>query len=385
MTETGLELSVVLPCLNEERTVGVCVTKAVSTMRSLGIEGEVVVVDNGSTDRSREIARAAGARVIEEDLRGYGNALRRGFDEAKGRYLLMADCDDSYDLTDISRFLDALRAGADLVMGNRFRGKIEPGAMKWLHRWIGNPVLSRFLNLLFHTGVGDCHCGMRAFSQAAYQRMDLRMPGMEMASEMVIKSSLAGLHIAEIPITLRRDGRDRPPHLRSFRDGWRHLRFMLMCSPVALFVVPGAALTLAGLSSIPAAILAGYGVFTDVFGPNFMFAGALLSLAGFQLLGFGLLAKVYAHEVDAIFRDRAVERFLVRFSVDRGIVLGAALGVVAALLATPSVLERLRNEPLSSPGLWIFSLTLGLIGIETIFISFLLGIFELRRRTGRTG
>jgi glycosyltransferase involved in cell wall biosynthesis len=215
----AMELSVVMPCLNEEKTVAICVEKAVRTMRQLGIAGEVVVVDNGSTDRSVEVACAAGARVVQQPLKGYGNALRFGFEEARGRFLIMADCDDSYDLTDLDRFVQRLRAGADLVMGNRLKGEIKPGAMPWLHRWVGNPVLSGFLNLLFHTKAGDTHCGMRGFTKDAYRRMCLKMPGMELASEMVLKAALAKLRIEEIPITLYRDGRDRRPHLRSFRDG----------------------------------------------------------------------------------------------------------------------------------------------------------------------
>ena len=226
-----LELSVVMPCLNEERTVGVCVEKAVRTMRQLGIVGEVVVVDNGSTDASVAVAERAGARVVLQPLKGYGNALRKGFHEARGRFVVMGDCDDSYDFTDLGRFVTQLRGGADVVMGNRLKGEIKPGAMPWLHRWVGNPGLTWFLNLLFHTGVGDTHCGMRGFRREALQRLNLQMPGMELASELVIKNALAGHRIEEIPITLHPDGRDRPPHLRSFRDGWRHLRFMLDVQP----------------------------------------------------------------------------------------------------------------------------------------------------------
>ena len=205
--ESELELTIVMPCLNEALTVGTCVAKALRTMRELGIEGEVVIVDNGSTDRSVEIATTAGARVVYHPLKGYGNALRRGFLEARGRFIVMGDADDSYDFTDIKRFVDKLRAGADLVMGNRLAGEIKPGAMPWLHRWVGNPLLSGFLNLLFRTGVGDSHCGMRGFRKDAVMRMNLQMPGMELASEMVIKSSLVGLRIEEIPITLWPDGR----------------------------------------------------------------------------------------------------------------------------------------------------------------------------------
>lgn len=380
-----VELSVVMPCLNEEKTVGACVEKAASTMEKLGIAGEVVVVDNGSTDRSVEIAEAKGARVIRHEIRGYGNALRRGFAEARGRFIVMADCDDSYDLTDLGRFVEKLREGYELVMGNRLKGEIKPGAMKWLHRWVGNPVLSRFLNLLFRTGVGDSHCGMRGFTKNAVERMNLRMPGMELASEMVIKSSAAGLRITEFPITLSPDGRDRPPHLRSFRDGWRHLRFMLMCSPGALFVLPGALLVAVGLVSIPTAVLAGYGVFTDVFGPNFMFTGAMVAMVGFQLLIFGLLAKIYAHQVDPVFRDPLVESFHRRFSLDRGVLMGVFLTVAGLVAGTPTLIEWVTLGTVSSPAQWILALALGAMGIETVFVSFLVGLFDLASESRREG
>jgi len=380
-----LELTVVMPCLNEARTVGTCVRKAAETMNRLGIAGEVLVVDNGSTDGSIEIAEHEGARVVRHPVRGYGNALRRGFDEARGRFIIMADCDESYDLTDLERFLVRLRDGNELVMGNRLRGEIKPGAMKWLHRWVGNPFLSWFLNVLFRTGVGDSHCGMRGFTKEAVSRMNLHMPGMELASEMVIKSSVAGLRITEMPITLSPDGRDRPPHLRSFRDGWRHLRFMLMCSPGALFVIPGVLLVAAGLVAIPAVVLAGYGVFTNIFGPNFMFTSAMVALVGFQLLVFGLLAKLYAHQVDPVFRDPLVERFQNAFSLDRGVVAGTFLALAGLVTGAPSLSEWLLHRTVSNPGSWILALTLGAMGLEIVFASFLVGIFDLSRESRREG
>ena len=221
VAELPLEVSVILPCLNEAETMETCVTKAVSTLARLGLRGEVVVIDNGSTDGSQAIAARCGARVVQESRRGYGSALMRGAEEARAPLIIMADADDSYDLTDLERFVDGLRAGNDVVMGSRIRGTIEPGAMPWHHRWIGNPVLTGLLNLLFRANVSDAHCGMRAFTKHAYRRMHLQTTGMEFASEMIIKAALADLRIAEIPITLHRDGRSRPPHLRSFRDGWR--------------------------------------------------------------------------------------------------------------------------------------------------------------------
>ncbi|MCE9534416.1 MAG: glycosyltransferase family 2 protein [Planctomycetes bacterium] len=379
-----LELSVVMPCLNEEKTVAICVEKAVRTMRELGIAGEVVIVDNGSTDQSVAVAEAAGARVVYHPLKGYGNALRRGFAEAQGRYIIMGDCDDSYDFTDLKRYVDCLRGGAELVMGNRLKGHIKPGAMPWLHRYVGNPLLSGFLNLLFKTGVGDSHCGMRGFRKDAVTRMNLQMPGMELASEMVIKSSLAGLKIDEIPITLSPDGRDRRPHLRSFRDGWRHLRFMLMCSPSFLFFLPGMLLLVLGLSATPIAALAGYGVWTDHFGPNFMYTASLVALTGFHVLVFGFLAKLTAHRLDPVFFDRRLEKITRWFRIERGFLIGGSLIATAALIATPVIIHWVQTSELLAP-LWIFSGTLFVIGLETIFLAFLVGIIDMARESHRHG
>jgi glycosyltransferase involved in cell wall biosynthesis len=379
-----LELSVVMPCLNEERTVAICVEKAVRTMRELGIAGEVVIVDNGSTDRSVEVATSAGARVVYHPLKGYGNALRRGFAEAKGRFIIMGDCDDSYDFTDLKRFVDCLRGGAELVMGNRLKGHIKPGAMPWLHKYVGNPVLSGFLNLLFKTGVGDSHCGMRGFRKDAVAKMNLQMPGMELASEMVIKSSLAKLKIEEIPITLHPDGRDRRPHLRSFRDGWRHLRFMLMCSPSFLFFLPGLLFLILGLSAIPVAVLAGYGVWNDSFGPNFMYTSSLVALTGFHILMFGFLAKLTAHRLDPVFFNPRLDRLTRWFRIERGFQIGGGLIAAAVLLAAPVLIHWLRTAELLAPQ-WIFAGTLFVLGLETIFLAFLIGIIDMARESQRHG
>jgi glycosyltransferase involved in cell wall biosynthesis len=379
-----LELSVVMPCLNEELTVAACVEKAVRTMRELGIAGEVVVVDNGSKDRSVELATDAGARVVYHPLKGYGNALRRGFAEAKGRFIIMGDCDESYDFTDLKRFVDCLRNGADLVMGNRLKGHIKPGAMPWLHKYVGNPLLSGFLNLLFKTGVGDSHCGMRGFRKDAVPRMNLQMPGMELASEMVVKSSLAGLKMEEIPITLHPDGRDRRPHLRSFRDGWRHLRFMMMCSPSFLFFLPGLLLLVLGLSAIPAAALAGYGVWTDAYGPNFMFTASLAALTGFHVLVFGFLAKLTAHRLDPVFFDRRLDQISRWFKVERGFAIGGTLIALAMAIAAPVVVHWIQTAQLHAPQ-WIFAGTLFVLGLETIFLAFLVGIIDMARESQRHG
>lgn len=380
-----LELTVVMPCLNEERTVGTCVDKAVRTMRDRGIAGEVVVVDNGSTDRSVELAEKAGARVIQHPLRGYGNALRRGFAEARGRFILMGDADDSYDFTDLARFVDGLRNGADLVMGNRFAGEIKPGAMPRLHKWFGNPFLTWFLNVLFHTGVGDVYCGMRGFRKEAVDRLRLHMPGMEMACEMVLKSAVAKLRIEEIPITLWPDGRDRPPHLRSFRDGWRTVRFLLMCSPLFLFILPGLALTLLGLLTMPIVVLLGYGTPDYIFGPNFLYTASLVALTGWHLIVFGFLAKLHTHLVDPVFHDPRMDQWTRWFKVERGIVLGLVLMAVGVGTGLPVLLHWLRTLELPVPAQWVFAGTMFLLGLETMFLAFLVGILDLRRESNRSG
>jgi glycosyltransferase involved in cell wall biosynthesis len=380
-----VELTVVMPCLNEEKTVGTCVAKAVRTMHQLGIVGEVLVVDNGSTDKSVEVARAAGARVVKHDLKGYGNALRRGFAEAQGTFVIMGDADDSYDFTDLGRFVDGLRAGADVVMGNRLAGEVKPGAMPWLHRWVGNPGLTFALNLMFQTGVGDTHCGMRGFRKDALRKMNLQMPGMELASELVIKGRLANLKVTEIPITLYPDGRDRRPHLRSFRDGWRHLRFMLMCAPWFLFVMPGALLLAVGLLAIPVALAAGYGVWDHYFGPNFLFGASVAALTGFHLIVFGILAKVHANLVDPVFRDPRMDKLARVFRVERGALYGGALLVLSALLGLPVLWTWFTTSTVTAPGQWIFAGTLFMLGVETVFLSFLIGIMDLSRESRRQG
>lgn len=372
-----LELSVVMPCLNEEKTLPICIAKALSTMKSLGINGEVVVADNGSTDNSVAVARQAGAVVYHEQRKGYGSALLRGFKEARGKYLIMGDCDDSYDFTDLERFVSRLRNGADFVIGNRLKGEIKPDAMPWLHRWIGNPVLSWFLNVLFRTGVGDTHCGMRGFTKEAIHKMNLTMTGMEFASEMVIKGAKVGLRIEEIPITLWPDGRDRPPHLRSFRDGWRHLRMMIMFSPTLLFFLPGIVCTVFGFAAIPIAVLAGYGDYARAFGPNFMYAASIISLLGVQLLAFGLLAKVYAQRMDPTFEDPRVTRFLRFFRMEKGLVTGLGVAAVGVVLGGFVVTQWWNTRKIPEPAQLIAAGTLFTIGVQTMFSSLLLGIIDL--------
>ena len=376
------EVSVILPCLNEAETVGRCVTKAMTTLRRLGVHGEVIVIDNGSTDGSPEIAERCGARVVHEARRGYGSALMRGAEEARAPFIIMADADDSYDLTDLERFIERLRAGADVVMGSRRRGTIKPGAMPWLHRWIGNPLLSGILNFLFRAGVSDAHCGMRAFTKDAYRRMQLQTTGMEFASEMVIKAALVGLRITEIPITLHPDGRSRPPHLRSFRDGWRHLRFMLLFSPTYLFLIPGGLAMLLGMLPL---VLLGFGplvIGSLHFDLHYMVLGSLLTILGFQIVTTGLFAKAYSHAARLYAPDRTLGVLMRFFNLERGLVVGAVL-FLAGFAIDASILARWLKSGMSAldavrPA--IQASTLMIVGAQTIFSSFFLSMLALPRK-----
>jgi glycosyltransferase involved in cell wall biosynthesis len=377
--ESESELSIVLPCLNEADTVGACVTLAIEALRSLKIFGEIIVVDNGSDDGSAEVARSAGARVVTESRRGYGNALRRGIEEARGRFIIMADADASYDLSDLQRFVDRLRAGDDLVMGSRLEGRIEPGAMPWLHR-IGNPVLSGILKLFFRGRVSDPHCGMRGFSKDAFRRMRLTSSGMEFASEMVIKAVLAGMRISDLPITLRPDGRiSHGPHLRSFRDGWRHLRYMLLLSPTYLFVIPGAICMLLGL--IPLIFLGrGPAALADLqFDYHYMILGSLMTILGFQAVMTGLFAKAYCHAARLYAPDRILETFRRHFSLERGLILGTALLLTGFLVDARILIGWLRSGmgALNAIRPATRASTLMIIGAQINFSSFFLSLLGM--------
>jgi glycosyltransferase involved in cell wall biosynthesis len=281
----SMELTILMPCLNEARTVAKCVADARGFLQRAGIEGEVLVADNGSTDGSQRLAEQAGARVIAVAERGYGAALLAGIGAARGRYTVMGDADDSYDFTGLEPFINALRAGAQLVMGNRFKGGIAPGAMPPLHRWLGNPVLSALGRMFFRIPVGDFHCGLRAFDTQAIRGLHLTATGMEFATEMVAKAAFGKLRVTEVPTTLRPDGRDRPPHLRTWRDGWRHLRFMLLCSPLWLFFIPGGlllAVSLAGLLALWFGPLRVGSIGLDVHTMLFCSAGTVLGVSAIQ-------------------------------------------------------------------------------------------------------
>ena len=319
------ELTILMPCLNEAETLEICVRKARGFLERAGIAGEVVVADNGSTDASIEIAERCGARVVPVSEKGYGAALMGGIRAARGRFVIMGDADDSYDFERLDPFLEALRGGADLVMGNRFKGGIAPGAMPWLHKYVGNPVLSFIGRLFFHPPCGDFHCGLRGFDRTAILGLNLITPGMEFASEMVVKASLEGLKIAEVPTTLKPDGRSRPPHLRSWRDGWRHLRFMALYKPLHLFVYPGLLMAAVGGLTSLSMIVKPYSIFGYEAGQQRLLYMAALFLVGLQFVGLGFFARyLIALKLPHARNDR-VDRFMRHYTLEAGLLAGAGL------------------------------------------------------------
>jgi len=378
-------VSVVMPCLNEEETIGECVRKALEGIRLTGLPGEVIVSDNGSTDRSVEIATGLGARVVHQPERGYGNAYRAGFEAARGKYIVMGDSDDTYDFTRISEFIDKLREGNDYVLGSRFRGEIKPGAMPWLHRYVGNPVLTGILNFMFGLKSSDAHSGYRAFTKEAYRRMRLQTTGMEFASEIVINAARAKLKVAEVPIVYHpRAGESK---MRSFRDGWRHLRFMLLYSPDHLFVIPGLILFLIGLAGM-LWLLSGpkivSGHFVDY---HFMFVASLLTIVGFQVLITGFYAKAYAFTHRFAPDDRMIQRFYRYFSLEEWLVAGfvvflVGFGIDTGIFVTWAA-QGFKN--LFAVREALLALTLMVIGLQLIFSSFLLSILNINSKVSSVG
>lgn len=327
-----LELTILMPCLNEAETLAACIGKAQGFLNRAGIAGEIIIADNGSTDGSRELAQSLGARVVPVAERGYGAALGGGIQAARGRFVIMGDADDSYDFSQLDAFVAQLRDGADLVMGNRFKGGIGPGAMPWLHRYIGNPVLSSVGRLFFRTPIGDFHCGLRGFSRAAILALNLRTTGMEFASEMVVKATLAQLDLREVPTTLSKDGRSRPPHLRSFRDGWRHLRFLLLFSPRWLFLYPGFALLGVGLL-VGALLSSGPMRLGNVtFDVHTFLIAALCIIVGLQSISFAIIGRRFASRYGFIPRSGNYDRLLEALTLER-ILLVAALLMLVGLIA----------------------------------------------------
>jgi glycosyltransferase involved in cell wall biosynthesis len=383
-TPQAVEVSIVMPCLNEAETLAACIEKAHLAIERGALAAEIIVADNGSTDGSQVIAKELGARVVTVDRKGYGSALIGGINAARGRFVIMGDADDSYDFTAIGPMLEKLRGGSDLVVGNRFAGGIEPGAMPWSHRWVGNPVLSLISRVFFHTPVGDAHCGLRGFRKDAYERMKLRATGMEFASEMVIKASLKGMRIAEVPVKLRPDGRSRPPHLRTWRDGWRHLRFMLLFSPRWLFLYPGLALFVVGMV-ISAILLGGPvhvgGLRLDI---HTLLVASFLALIGYQLVLFAIFTKIFA--IQSGFHQpypplESVSRYV---TLEVGLAAGTLMvlvGVIALILAVASwgaVGFGTLNPSLTMREV-IPAVVLLALGTQTVFASFFISILSIDR------
>ena len=380
----GLEVSVVIPCLNEANSLAYCVDKAMKAFQAAGLSGEVVVADNGSTDGSIQIAEQHGARVIRVAERGYGAALRAGIAGARGFFIIMGDADDSYDFTDVPRFVEKLHEGNDIVMGNRFRGEIKPGAMPPLHKYFGNPGLTALLNTLFHAHIGDGYCGMRGFTRSLYDRLDLRSSGMEFALEMVIKSAQIGARIAEIPITLWPDKRGRAPHLRSFRDGWRSLRFMLLYAPNWLFLLPGTALVLTGLF-LAFGLLPGPRQISPHVGLDIhtMIFGVIFTLLGAQILSIGAFAKVFSYAERFDRRSVSLRRVLKRVTLETGLLVGCSLFLmgfagcawVTWQWAASDFGELHEVRQVLFWSMWLF------LGLQVIFAAFFLSMLGISRET----
>lgn len=381
----GVEVSVVMPCLNEAETLEICIQKAWKAFQKHDIAGEIIVADNGSTDGSQQIATRLGVRVVHVEAKGYGSALMGGINAARGRYVIMGDADDSYDFSALMPFLVKMREGYDLVMGNRFTGGIEADAMPRLHRYFGNPVLTSIGRLFFKSRCGDFHCGFRGFTKDAATRMDLQTTGMEFASEMIVKASLQKMRITEVPTTLSRDGRSRPPHLRRWHDGWRHLRFLLIFSPRWLFLYPGAMLILwglvSGLSVLPGPRVVG-GVEFDVH--TLLFA-SLAILCGYQSVLFALFSKTFAMNEKLMPEDPRLTRFFSLVNLERGLMFSAAtllLGLsllLAAVLQWRAVdfgpLDYAKTMRIVIPGA-----TLTVLGFQTMLASFFASVLGMHRR-----
>jgi glycosyltransferase involved in cell wall biosynthesis len=385
VVDSPIELTVLMPCLNEAETLATCVDKALAALRENGIAGEVVVADNGSTDGSQAIAIEHGARVVPVPVRGYGAALNAGVLAARGTYVLMADADDSYNFAHIPRFLAELRKGADLVMGNRFAGGIGPGAMPPLHRYLGNPVLSWMGRTLFKTPVGDFHCGIRAFSRTAYDQLQLRTTGMEYASEMVVKSSLLKQRMVEVPTTLQKDGRSRPPHLKTWRDGWRHFRFLLMYSPRWLFLMPGLVLLVGGFALMAWLVPAERPLGHVNLGVDTLAYVAAAVLLGFQLVFFGIAAKVFATTEGLLPEDESFNRWFKYVTLETGLITGVLIVLVGLGIAVSSVIGWAHTGYGNLPPIEMMRHTLPamlclMLGTQICFGSFFLSLLGLRRR-----
>jgi len=385
LEEREIELTILMPCLNEAETLEICIKKAMSFLTDNNVDGEVLIADNGSTDGSQEIAIRNGARVVNIQQKGYGSALRGGSENARGRYVIMGDADDSYNFLNLMPFLEKLREGYELVMGNRFKGGIEKGAMPPLHKYLGNPVLSFIGRIFYPSDIKDFHCGLRGYNRAAIQSLQLQTTGMEYASEMVVQATLHKLKMIEVPTTLSPDGRTRPPHLRSWRDGWRHLKFLMMYSPDWTFLYPGLILSVIGLIMM---VVIGVGptkIGNVNFGINTMMYGSACVLVGVNISLFSMFTKAYALSSGFIPNSPKTVSIFEKFTVEKGVVIGiilTLLGIVATIFAFiiwgNNSFGNLQPESIMK--ITIPATTLIAIGIELIFASFFLGILEIERK-----
>ncbi len=379
-----IEVSVVIPCLNEANSLGFCIEKARNAFGASGIKGEVIVADNGSTDGSREIAQDAGARVIRVADRGYGNALRAGIAAARGRFIIMGDADDSYDFAALPQFVSKWREGFDVVMGNRFRGGIKPGAMPWSHQYIGNPGLTAVMNLFFKTGIGDCLCGLRGFTREIHDRLDVRTSGMEWGPEFVIKAAKAGARMTEIPIVLWPDKRGRRPHLKTFSDGWRNLRFMLLFAPNWLFLLPGTMLMALGLAIVfwllPGPRHLTPHIIVDI---HTMIFGVIFTLLGAQIICIGFFAKVFSYAERFDRNPISLKRLLRRVKLEHGLLLGAFLALIGFAGDAWVFADWARSDfgPLNQVRAVLFWSLWFFLGVQLIFSSFFLSMLGISRDT----
>lgn len=378
------ELSVVMPCLNEAETIAVCIKKAQGFFEREGIQGEVVIGDNGSTDGSQKIAEGLGARVIAVPEKGYGNALFGGISAAKGTYVMMGDADDSYDFSTMMPHLEKLREGYDLVMGNRFKGGIKKGAMPFLHRYLGNPVLSFIGRLFFNASIGDFHCGLRGFSKEAFYKMDLKTSGMEFASEMIVKSSLQNLKITEVPTILSPDGRTRPPHLNTWSDGWRHLRFLMLYSPKWLFFIPGLILMLFGIISSSILVYNPVTIGSVTFDVHTLLFTSGSLLIGFQFLLFYGLTKVYTVENGLLPKSDKYDKQFKFINLEKGLIVGfllVVLGIVLSVVAY-NYWQEINYGDITNTStfrLVIPAITSMLLGVQIILFSLFFSILGLKK------
>lgn len=377
-----MELTILMPCLNEALTLGICINKAKAFLNKYNIDGEILIADNGSTDGSQQIATELGARVINVSTKGYGAALIAGCNNAYGKYVIMGDSDDSYDFSNLMPFVEKLREGYDLVMGNRFKGGIDKGAMPPLHRYLGNPVLSFIGRVLYHSKIKDFHCGLRGYNKESIQKLNLHTTGMEYASEMVVQATLHKLKICEVPTTLKKDGRDRPPHLRSWSDGWRHLTFLLMHAPQWLFLLPGLLLCIFGTIISTIIIISPFTIGNVRFSANTLLYCEGASIVGFQLILFYILTKKYASITKFIPTTR-IDNILIKYTMNTGIFVGVLIFLIGLIGAIVAVVIWSNNNfgDLNAETMLIGTIpTVACLinGIQLMFSSFFLGILEIK-------